>query len=103
MLVSHNMRLISQVAKEIWICDKKKVERYNGDILKFKLAAKKVAAEETHAPLVNTGDSFCDKNRGERCAPGQVNVARRPAPVAREAPAADAGGRHEGNPGRRQG
>ena len=40
-LVSHDMRLISQVAKEIWICDKKKVERYNGDILKFKLAAKK--------------------------------------------------------------
>ena len=40
-LVSHDMRLISQVAKEIWICDKKKVERYQGDILKFKLAAKK--------------------------------------------------------------
>ena len=40
-LVSHDMRLISQVAKEIWICDKKKVERYQGDILTFKLAAKK--------------------------------------------------------------
>ena len=40
-LVSHDMRLISQVAKEIWFCDKKKVERYQGDILKFKLAAKK--------------------------------------------------------------
>ena len=40
-LVSHDMRLISQVAKEIWICDNKAVTRYNGDILKFKLAAKK--------------------------------------------------------------
>ncbi len=40
-LVSHDMRLISQVAKEIWICDQKKVTRYEGDILKFKLAAKK--------------------------------------------------------------
>ncbi|KAJ1454500.1 P-loop containing nucleoside triphosphate hydrolase protein [Pelagophyceae sp. CCMP2097] len=40
-LVSHDMRLISQVAREIWICDKKCVTRYEGDILKFKLAAKK--------------------------------------------------------------
>ena len=39
-LVSHDMRLIGQVAQEIWICDNKKVIRYNGDIMKFKLAAK---------------------------------------------------------------
>jgi len=37
-LVSHDMRLISQVAKELWICDHKKVEQYKGDIMKFKLA-----------------------------------------------------------------
>jgi len=36
-LVSHDMRLISQVAREIWICDNKSVTRYEGDILKFKL------------------------------------------------------------------
>lgn len=30
-LVSHDMRLISQVAKELWICDHKKVELYRGD------------------------------------------------------------------------
>lgn len=36
-LVSHDMRLISQVAKEIWICDNKTVERYKGDILSFKM------------------------------------------------------------------
>jgi len=40
-LVSHDMRLISQVAREIWICDNKSVTRYEGDILKFKMAKKK--------------------------------------------------------------
>jgi len=36
-LVSHDMRLISQVAKEIWICDKKTISRYKGDIQSFKM------------------------------------------------------------------
>jgi energy-coupling factor transporter ATP-binding protein EcfA2 len=36
-LVSHDMRLISQVAKEIWICDNKTITKYNGDILNFKM------------------------------------------------------------------
>jgi len=36
-LVSHDMRLISQVAKEIWICDHKKVAKYKGDIHSFKM------------------------------------------------------------------
>jgi len=40
-LVSHDMRLISQVAKELWICDHKKVSEYKGDIMKFKLAMRK--------------------------------------------------------------
>ena len=37
-LVSHDMRLISQVAKEIWICDNKTITPYQGDIQSFKLA-----------------------------------------------------------------
>jgi ATP-binding cassette subfamily F protein 2 len=36
-LVSHDMRLISQVANEIWICDNKTIEKYQGDILNFKM------------------------------------------------------------------
>lgn len=36
-LVSHDMRLISQVAKEIWICDNKTVTRYDGSIEDFKM------------------------------------------------------------------
>mmetsp|Transcript_7419 Transcript_7419/g.11194 ORF Transcript_7419/g.11194 Transcript_7419/m.11194 type:complete len:596 (-) Transcript_7419:344-2131(-) len=41
MLVSHDMRLISQVAKEIWICDNKTITRYNGDIDDFKMHLRK--------------------------------------------------------------
>lgn len=36
-LVSHDMRLIGQVAKEIWICDDKTITTYRGDILNFKM------------------------------------------------------------------
>lgn len=36
-LVSHDMRLISQVAKEIWICDHKTITMYKGDIQNFKM------------------------------------------------------------------
>lgn len=36
-LVSHDMRLISQVAKEIWICDHKTITPYRGDIMNFKM------------------------------------------------------------------
>ena len=35
-LVSHDFRLISQVAEEIWVCDKKKVTKWEGDILTYK-------------------------------------------------------------------
>lgn len=40
-MVSHDMRLISQCAEAIYICDNKKVTRYNGDIMNFKLLEKK--------------------------------------------------------------
>jgi ATP-binding cassette subfamily F protein 2 len=36
-LVSHDMRLISQVAKEIWICENKTITKYRGDIMNFKM------------------------------------------------------------------
>lgn len=36
-LVSHDMRLISQVAKEIWVCDNKTITKYKGDIQNFKM------------------------------------------------------------------
>lgn len=36
-LVSHDMRLISQVANEILICDNKTIEKYKGDVLNFKM------------------------------------------------------------------
>jgi len=35
-LVSHDFRLLQQTAKQIWVCDKKKVQRWNGDISTYK-------------------------------------------------------------------
>jgi len=35
-LVSHDFRLINQVAKEIWVCDNKSVTHWKGDIRSYK-------------------------------------------------------------------
>jgi len=40
-LVSHDFRLISQVTKEIWLCDNKKVKPWGGDIKSYKEHLKK--------------------------------------------------------------
>lgn len=40
-LVSHDFRLIRQVAKEIWICDKKRVTPFKGDIQQYKKGIKR--------------------------------------------------------------
>ena len=41
LMISHDMRLISQCAQEIYICDHKQVSKYRGDIMDFKLHTKK--------------------------------------------------------------
>jgi len=40
-MISHDMRLISQCAEEIYICDRKKITKYRGDIMDFKMHTKK--------------------------------------------------------------
>jgi len=40
-LVSHDFRLISQVAKEIWVCDNKTIKPWAGDIKSYKAHLKK--------------------------------------------------------------
>lgn len=40
-LVSHDFRLINQVAEEIWICENEKVTKWNGGILQYKDHLKK--------------------------------------------------------------
>jgi len=52
-LVSHDFRLISQVAKEVWVCDNKNIAPWDGDITSYKLhlqkqmtrSAKEIAAK----------------------------------------------------------
>jgi len=46
-LVSHDFRLIDQVAKEIWVCDEKTVRRWPGDIRRYKKSLiKKMMSEK---------------------------------------------------------
>jgi len=47
-LVSHDFRLIMQVAKEIWVCEKGTVKRWKGDIFSYK----KTLKEKVKADLV---------------------------------------------------
>ncbi|RLN28663.1 ABC transporter F family member 1 [Panicum miliaceum] len=42
-LVSHDFRLINQVAKEIWVCENQAVTRWEGDIMDFKAHLKSKA------------------------------------------------------------
>lgn len=47
MLVSHDFRLIQQVAQEIWVCEKQTITKWPGDILAYKEHLKsKVVGEE---------------------------------------------------------
>lgn len=41
-MISHDMRLISQCAQEIYVCDHKKITKYKGDIMDFKLHTKRM-------------------------------------------------------------
>jgi len=41
LMISHDMRLISQCAEEIFICDEKKITKYQGDIMDFKMHTRK--------------------------------------------------------------
>jgi len=40
-LVSHDFRLISQVCKEIWVCDNRNIKRWEGDIQSYKDSLKR--------------------------------------------------------------
>ncbi|XP_073237050.1 ATP-binding cassette sub-family F member 2-like [Porites lutea] len=48
-LVSHDFRLINQVAKEIWICEKKTITPWKGDILSYKEELKKKVTKKHKA------------------------------------------------------
>jgi len=45
-IISHDMRLIGQCAKEIYVCDNKCISKFTGDIMKFKLHQKKENAKK---------------------------------------------------------
>ncbi|CAG0881227.1 unnamed protein product [Cyprideis torosa] len=50
-LVSHDFRLISQVAEEIWICEKQRVTKWEGDIQAYKEHLRKKVMKENDKML----------------------------------------------------
>ncbi len=58
MLVSHDMRLISQVAKEIWLCDKQTITKYVGEINDFKMQLRR---QMEHDNLIDSGGTPASK------------------------------------------
>ena len=46
LMISHDMRLISQCAEKIYICDDKKIELFRGDIMDFKLATRRANSKK---------------------------------------------------------
>lgn len=46
LMISHDMRLISQCAQAIYICDEKKITKYNGDIMQFKMKTKRATQKK---------------------------------------------------------
>ncbi|KAG7269556.1 hypothetical protein CRUP_029825 [Coryphaenoides rupestris] len=49
MLVSHDFRLIQQVAQEIWVCEKQTITKWNRDILAYKEHLKaKIEKQQVH-------------------------------------------------------
>lgn len=64
-LVSHDMRLISQVAKEIWLCDHKTVTKYKGDIGNFKMDMRAQMGIEGEQKGQLRGDASVVKKKGD--------------------------------------
>jgi len=54
-LVSHDFRLIDQVAEQIWICENQKVTKWEGDILSYKDHLKKKVMKESNKDAKKKG------------------------------------------------
>uniref|UniRef100_A0AAQ4Q514 ATP-binding cassette, sub-family F (GCN20), member 2b n=1 Tax=Gasterosteus aculeatus aculeatus TaxID=481459 RepID=A0AAQ4Q514_GASAC len=70
MLVSHDFRLIQQVAQEIWVCENQTITKWNKDILAYKehLKSKNSHSEPLHhlVSWIRPAGS-CDDQQGLRC------------------------------------
>merc|ERR1712025_1517836 len=63
-LVSHDFRLIDQVAETIWICEKQTVTKWEGDILQYKEHLKSKVMKEAKKNAKALGVTKTASNRG---------------------------------------
>lgn len=73
-LVSHDMRLISQVAKEIWICDNKTVTRYKGNIENFKMDMRAQMGIDEKPGQLKGDASVAKKDNGNETTPKMLTA-----------------------------
>ena len=66
------MRLISQVANEIWICDNKTVTRYNGNIENFKMDMRAQMGIDEKPGQLKGDASVAKKDNGNEVKPKPV-------------------------------
>eukprot|EP00092_Neocalanus_flemingeri_P030360 GFUD01032958.1.p1 GENE.GFUD01032958.1~~GFUD01032958.1.p1 ORF type:complete len:642 (+),score=177.77 GFUD01032958.1:138-2063(+) len=64
-LVSHDFRLIDQVADAIWICEDQKVTKWEGDILSYKDHLKAKVMKESKKQAKSLGLEKCAAARGD--------------------------------------
>lgn len=60
--MSHDMRLISQVAREIWLCDEKTVRKFTGEISDFKM---RLRAQMQRQNLIDGGGEASKASSGQ--------------------------------------
>jgi len=68
-LVSHDMRLISQVANEIWICDNKTIAKYKGSIGNFKMDMRAQMGIDGEMKKLRGDASVTKKDKGQKAKP----------------------------------
>ncbi|KAG6598006.1 ATP-binding cassette sub-family F member 2 [Phytophthora cinnamomi] len=84
LLVSHDMRLISQVAKEIWLVENQSIKVYQGEISDFKMRVRKQLKLADKEPVKVADDCECGRAKaidyealesvgGWRCRSGAAN------------------------------
>ena len=54
-LVSHDFRLLEQVADSIWVCDEKKITPWTGDIKSYKQKLRKDMAKASEKMFTGSG------------------------------------------------
>jgi ATP-binding cassette subfamily F protein 2 len=76
-LVSHDFRLISQVADEIWVCENSTITKWEGGIIDYKENLKKqIMSDNKKMSLDNKSADRLDRKKTAACAPVKITIGK---------------------------